>query len=476
MSALRHQSARPPAAATARVVLVNPYELGRQPFALAEPAAWLRRAGFEVACIDLSRQRLEPEKLAGAALVGVYLGMHTATRIAVEALPKLRALAPHAHLAAYGLYAPMNATLLHTLGVATVFGGESEPDLLALAEALRDGRVPPAGGVRLDKIDFLVPDRSGLPPLERYAALVLPDGSTQVAGFTEGSRGCKHRCRHCPVVPVYDGRFRIVPIPVVIEDIRRQVAAGAAHISFGDPDFFNGPTHARRLVETLHREFPTLTYDVTVKIEHLVHHAELIPVLRETGCRFVTSAVESVDDRVLERLAKGHTAADFARAVALLRAAGVALAPTFVPFTPWTGLEGYVELLERLVELELVESVPPVQLSIRLLVPEGSRLLDLQDFRKRLGPFDPALLGYPWRHEDPRVDALQQQVQDLAADAEARALGRHAAFAAIRELAYTALGRTAPALPPGPIGTPAAHLSEAWYCCAEPTREQLQSF
>ena len=102
---------------------------------------------------------------------------------------------------------------------------------------------------------------------------------------------------------------------VVLADIRQQVAAGAEHITFGDPDFFNGPTHAMRIVEALHREWPAVTYDATIKIEHLLKHRDLLPRLRETGCLFVTSAVESVDDAVLAKLDKGHTRADFIEVV-----------------------------------------------------------------------------------------------------------------------------------------------------------------
>jgi radical SAM superfamily enzyme YgiQ (UPF0313 family) len=90
-----------------------------------------------------------------------------------------------------------------------------------------------------------------LPPLEKYAQLVLPGGARRTVGYTEASRGCKHLCRHCPVVPVYQGHFRIVQREVVMEDIRRQVAAGARHITFGDPDFFNGIGHAVELVRAL---------------------------------------------------------------------------------------------------------------------------------------------------------------------------------------------------------------------------------
>ena len=460
-----------------KVVLINPYEIGRQPFGLAEPAAWLKREGCEVHCLDLSLQKLEPEVLAGADLVALYVAMHTATRIAVAALVRIRELAPRAHLCVYGLYAPMNEELLRSLGVTTVLGGEVEPALVSLVQRLKRGDdVQSEPVVSLAKIDFLVPDRSGLPALSRYAHLLTPDGGSKVVGFAEASRGCKHLCRHCPVVPVYQGKFRILPVDVVMQDIRQQVAAGAQHIAFGDPDFLNGPTHAMKIVRALHAEFPQLGYDVTIKVQHLLAHAELLPLLKETGCLFITSAIESVDDTVLEALAKNHTNADFGKAVALTRAADIALAPTFVSFTPWTTLDGYLELLKRLVELELVESVPPIQLAIRLLVPQGSELLKLPGFMDFLGAFDPKLLGYPWQHPDARVDVLQRDIQAWVAEAEAANQPRHEIFARIWQLAHAAAGRAAPLLPAGRLGSVTARLSEPWYCCAEPTDQQLQSF
>jgi radical SAM superfamily enzyme YgiQ (UPF0313 family) len=431
-----------------------------------------------VSCFDLSLQKLDPEILQDAGLVAFYVGMHTATRIAVQALPRVKQLAPKAHLCVYGLYAPMNEALLRALGVGTVLGGEVEPALLALCRRLRingDPMTQCEPVISLAKVDFEVPDRSGLPKLSRYAHLVLPDGSTRIAGFAEGSRGCKHLCRHCPVVPVYQGKFRIVPAEVVMQDIRQQVEQGASHISFGDPDFFNGPTHGMRLARALHEAFPDVTFDATIKIQHLIDHAALLPELRRNGCLFITSAVEAVDDNILRLLDKNHSSRDFDRAAALTRAAGIALAPTFVAFTPWTTLAGYLAMLERLVELRLVESVPPVQLTIRLLVPEGSYLLQLPGFRETLMAFDPTLLGYPWVHSDPRVDRLQRDLQALVQRCEKELLARREVFAAVWRMAHEAAERSVPQLA-GDLGSPIPRLSEPWYCCAEPTHQQLQSF
>ncbi len=457
-----------------KVALINPYDLGRQPFALAEPAAWLRKMGYSVTCIELSQQRLDGESLAGANLVALFLGMHTATRIAMEALPRIRELTPNAHLCAYGLYAPVNAAYLRARGVHTILDGEPETELIKLARQLSGADKPREEAPAT--LRLIKPDRSGLPPLANYAHLKMPNGSRKVVGFTEATRGCKHLCRHCPVVPVFQGRFRAVPREVVLQDIRQQIAQGARHISFGDPDFLNGPTHAVRLTCALHAEFPQVTFDATIKIQHLLRYEHLLPDLKRTGLLFVTSAVESVDDRVLERLDKNHTRADFVRVVGILRELKIALSPTFIPFTPWTTLAGYIDMLALLAELELVENVASVQLGIRLLVPAGSYLLKLDGFRERLDAFDPAMLGYQWRHSDPKIDELQSAVMATIKDAERRTFGRAEVFDTLWRLAHATAGCHAPRLDIGRRRSAIPALSENWYCCAEPTDQQLQHF
>ncbi len=291
-------------------------------------------------------------------------------------------------------------------------------------------------------------------------------GERRLVGYTEATRGCKHRCRHCPIVPVYDGRFRVVEVDVVLADVATQVAAGARHITFGDPDFLNGPRHALAVVDGLHAAHPGVTYDVTIKIEHLLARPDLLPRLRDTGCLFVTSAVESFDDDVLARLEKRHTRRDVEQVVALCRDVGLTLVPTFVAFTPWTTRAQYADLLKGCVALDLVDAVAPVQLTIRLLVTEASRLLELPDLRRLVQPFDPVALVHPWTHPDPGMDALQSEVAAL--------VGRHAmqsrreVFHEIWRLAQHRLPGLLP-LTPFPPGTVPARadvpwLDEPWYC------------
>ena len=458
-----------------KVCLITTYELGHQPFGIASPARWLEDAGAEVTCIDLAVDCLNESAVRQAGLIAIYLPMHTATRLAAAALPKIRALNAGAHLAFYGLYATVNMAYLRELGGQTLLAGEVESSLVRLYQQLAQGAgTDGGGGIVLTKQRFRVPTRRGLPELSRYATLNMGDGHKKTVGYTEATRGCKHLCRHCPVVPVYQGRFFVVERDVVLADVRQQVDAGAQHVTFGDPDFFNGPGHAMRLAEAFHAEFPNVTYDATIKVEHLLAHRGKLRRLAETGCLFVTTAVEEVDDAVLAKLEKGHTRADFVEAVEAARAAGLTLSPTFIPFHPWTTPAGFMDLLTLLAELDLIENVAPVQLSIRLLIPPGSRILELDEMSDYLGGFDAEKLSYAWTPADPHADHLQARVLEAVQRGEREGAGRRAIFQRVWELAHAACGRTAPALPPARADSrPVPAMSEPWYCCAEPTVEQL---
>lgn len=450
------------------VVLISTYELGHQPFGLASPAAWLKAAGATVTCFDLAVSHLDRDVIADAELIAFYVPMHTATRIAGQFIPRVRSINPDAHVCAYGLYAPLNADYLRGLGVTTILGGEFEAGLTALYRQLSAGTALTEAAslpqISLARLDFITPDRAGLPHLSKYAYLDRVDGCKKVAGYTETTRGCKHLCRHCPIVPVYNGQFRVVPFDVVIDDLEQQMEAGAGHITFGDPDFFNGPGHTIPIVEKYHQLWPSGTYDVTIKIEHLLKYARWLPVLRETGCLFITSAVEAVDDGILEVFDKRHTRADFVKAAALLKDNGLAFNPTFVAFNPWISLAGYRDLLHTLAELDLIDHVAPVQYAIRLLIPAGSKLLDRSDVQQRIGPFDQAALVYPWAHPDPRVDDLYEAVLADVTDAQAAGLSRGEIFDRVWAITARALNDPRPSPRPDRASTPIPHLSESWYC------------
>jgi hypothetical protein len=319
----------------------------------------------------------------------------------------------------------------------------------------------------LGRLEFPVPARDLLPPLDRYARLAVGDEERAV-GYVEASHGCAHRCRHCPVPVVYDGRIRIVAVADVLRDVDRLVEAGARHIDFGDPDFLNGAQHSLRVVREMHARHPELTFDCTVKVEHILRYETMWEELAASGCVFVVSAFESTDDATLARLDKGHTVADASRAVALLREHGVEIRPSFLPFTPWTTLAQVRDLLDFVADHDLVENVDPVQYTIRLLLPPGSLLLDDPDVAAAIHGYDAERLSYVWRSPDPAVDPLHATVAAVVERSVADGEPIATTYARVRD----AVGA-----PPRDVccGTGAARprLTEAWFCCAEPTEGQF---
>jgi hypothetical protein len=462
-----------------QILLLACYELGHQPLSLAWPTAVLREAGFTVTAVDLSVSPFPQQAAETADLIAMAVPMHTALRLGVAAARQARQANSDAHLCFYGLYAWLNADYLLAEAADSVIAGEYEAPLLELAQRLASGE--PVEGItavsttsrratpNLARLDFPQPDRQTLPGLDQYARY-MSNGEAHLAGYVESSRGCLHTCRHCPVVPVYNGRFFIIPQETVLADIRQQVAAGARHISFGDPDFLNGPGHALNVCRALHREFPHLTFDFTTKVEHILEKQALFPELAALGCSFVISAFESVSNEVLAHLDKGHGVADMEKALAIVAQAGIAIQPTWVAFTPWTSLDDYLDLLTWIRRHDLIQHVPAVQLAVRLLIPPHSALLENGHFDRLsagrapdwLGVLDAANFTYTWSHPDPRMDRLHQEVTQLAQSGNGDA---YTTFAAIERAAYALAQRPQPQWEkPLFPDLPPPRLSEDWFC------------
>lgn len=459
-----------------KVLLLSLYDLGRQPFGLSSLAAWLRKRSAEVSMIDLAVEDFDVSQATEVGLVGIHLPMHTATKLALEVIGRLKSAGIGAPICCFGLYTPMNEAFLREKGVSYTFGGEFESEISDLYDHLSQKtgvadrhRTKSIPELQVPKLIFIVPDRRGLPPLDKYSKLITAEGLQVLSGHTEASRGCKHLCRHCPIVPVYEGAFRIIDREVVLADIAQQVEAGAKHISFGDPDFFNGITHSLKIIERFHDLYPRLTYDVTIKVEHLLKHKSKIEVLKDSGCLFITTAAESLDDEVLRILDKGHTRQDFLEIVQICRDVGIHLSPTFVPFTPWTTRSAYLDLLKTLEDVDLVESVSPIQFAIRLLLPAGSRLMELDETKEFVTGFNSEGLAFAWNHPDSAMDELHQAIQAIVQTGEAQNKARRAIFEEIWDL--TSAG--SPALwnrrpDTGVHAAQVPRMTEQWYCCAEP--------
>ena len=436
------------------VLLISCYELGHQPIGLTRPLRALEAAGFAPDVIDIAVEPLDLEKVARARFIGISVPMHTALRLGVHLLHRIREINPDVVICMYGLYAQLNADYLLSHGVDFCISGEASTQLIALVESLvreEQTETPEAG--------FPIAE---LPPLEMYAQFE-DNGEVRTVGYTETTHGCKHLCTHCPIPPVYEGRFFAVQRDTVLAEIHEQVVEGATHITFGDPDFLNGPTHGLRILRAMHEAFPSLTFDFTTKIEHILKNRELFPEFAQLGCRFVISAVESLGEQVLTILEKQHTRADVAEALDIVHGSGIALRPTWVPFTPWTTLDDYLEILQFVDTHRLVYHVDPVQYAVRLLIPPGSYLLDRPETKKLSLTLDEAAFSYTWAHPDPRMDELHKTINALVENDARAGIGALDTFYRIWTLAADMRGQT----PPKQIKEAhqlAPRITEAWFC------------
>jgi radical SAM superfamily enzyme YgiQ (UPF0313 family) len=452
-----------------KVLLVSTYELGRQPVHLASPAAALVDAGFEVVTVDLAVEEWDPSILEGLGGVAFSVPMHTAMRLAISLAETLRELRPEMPLAFYGLYASVGSGQVLGRLADTIIVGEYEPELVEWARGLDAGHVAVTGITEhLGKSKFLTPIRSILPGHDNYARLEW-EGVARLAGAVEASHGCRHRCRHCPIPVVYDGRMRVVGRETVLADIAQLANEGVEHVTFGDPDFLNAPRYSLDLLREAHAAHPNLTFDVTVKVEHILAHESIWGEMASLGVLFVVSAFETVDDATLAILDKNHTVPDMTRAVAILRAAGIHIRPTWLPFLPWTSPDQLGDLVAFLDENRLWSATDPVQLAIKLLIPEGSLLESHPAVVPYLGGYDAASLTWTWRFEHAATKRLQEELDAIAAegsDCDAEAADT---LAAMRARIAVAAGLE---LTEMPVSAPTPRLSESWFCCAEPTAAQ----
>ena len=282
-------------------------------------------------CVDTSRDAARPTSRSRAAsLVAFYLPMHTATRLAGAAHRSRRARESVGQACAYGLYAPLNASWLRERGVDDVLGPEAEADLVA------------SGDSRSPELQVPNPKSTAVPAQPRHSATAVhPARSLGASAARSATRRCRCRTarRASSAAPT---RRAAASTSAGTARSCRSIAARSASCRSTSCWRTSGAGGGRRAAHLVRRpgllqrpdarapdrravrgrSFPGVTYDVTIKIEHLLKHADLLPLLRDTGCLFITSAVESIDDDVLAKLRKGHTRADFVEAVELCRDGG----------------------------------------------------------------------------------------------------------------------------------------------------------
>tara|TARA_B100000945_G_scaffold321601_1_gene337442 strand:+ start:2957 stop:4360 length:1404 start_codon:yes stop_codon:yes gene_type:complete len=463
-----------------KVLLISCYELGHQPFSLASPLKFMSDEGILVDTVDMAVEDISNyyDQLQSTVLIFVSVSMHNALRKGVRVSQKIRTINDRVHLCFYGDYAGLNAEyLLSNNHADSIIYGEFEISMVKLARLILnetyDYKNPPEGISTscfkskpvLQRMPFLVPEREKLPDYSNYSHFRDEHGKLHLAGSTETTRGCKYECLHCPITSVYHGKFFVIPEDVVLSDIRNQVEKGVRHISFMDPDFLNGPSHSMKIVRSLNNEFPEITFDFTARISHLLKYKDYLIEIKNSGCAFVVSALELLNDGILDLLDKGHTRLDIERTTKMFQEIDLVWRPSLLPFTPWTSIDDFLDLLDFVRRNDLINNIDPVQFSLRLLIPPNSVFYKSYSQASWMSNLDASNFTYIWHHPDLNMEILWSGINDLVRESYKLDSSYYDTFIEIEKFAYELAGKDmsfskfVTQRRPIPAG-----LTDSWFC------------
>ena len=436
-----------------KILLLSFYDLGKQPKIISELYKKLDNGSNQIDIVDYS---IEEKNLTldNYDVLGIYASMHTASVLAEQYLRDRKL--PN-KLFVFGLYAKVFSEMFSNFQSIHSFDSDE-------LESLLEVQLNPNYSFK-----HSVPDRTILPSITDYSHIV--DGSNNlIAGSVETTYGCKHECTHCPVPIEFKGMFKTFGTEKIITDVTNQVEEGAKHISFNDPDFFNGPKHALKILQLLNEKHPSITYDSTIKVEHILKYPDYFQELKNLNMLFVISAFETTNDHVLNILQKNHSFNDLNKAVELSLENKIDIRPTWMPFSPWTEQNDLISIIKLIENYKLRETVDPIQLTIKLLVPKNSLILKRPEMKEYLLDYDPSSFSYAWKYKFPNIDNIQNELFTYVLQHESE--NEYAQYLGLVDILESHTNETllnsekySQRIVP--------KLSETWFCCAEPNKIQL---
>ena len=436
-----------------KILLLSFYDLGKQPKIISELYEKLDNGSNQIDIVDYSIEEKDLT-LDNYDVLGIYASMHTASVLAEQYLRDRKL--PN-KLFVFGLYANVFSEMFSDFQSIHSFDSDELESLLQV-------QLNPNYSFK-----HTVPDRTILPSITDYSHIV--DGSNNlIAGSVETTYGCKHECTHCPVPIEFKGIFKTFGTEKIITDVTNQVEEGAKHISFNDPDFFNGPKHALKILQLLNEKHPSITYDSTIKVEHILKYPDYFQELKNLNMLFVISAFETTNDHVLNILQKNHSSNDLNKAVELSLENNIDIRPTWMPFSPWTEQNDLISIIKLIENYKLRETVDPIQLTIKLLIPKNSLILKRPEMEEYLLNYDPASFSYAWKYKFPTIDNIQNELFTYVLQHESE--NEYTQYLGLVDILESHTGETL--LNPEKYNQRIVpKLSETWFCCAEPNKIQL---
>lgn len=402
------------------ILLISNFEGGFQPLTIASAAGFLNKNGFSYDVLDTYVEGIKEEKLLGKKLIAISIPLFDSVNAAIEMTKIIREVNPTAHVTYFGQHATINYKHFTDNYSDSCICGEWEYPLFLLAKNIIHAEVVELEGVYtkvmaqrnislhpyMGRKHIVIPDRSQLPDIKKYPQKQVNNllGYEATVGNTDIARGCHHKCLYCSVFAAYDGKVIMINEEVILNDVHNMVKAGITHLTFTDADFFNSKVHGIRLLKKLHELYPTLTYDFTTRIDHVLENKEKLKEMKQLNVKFITSALEFPNEEVLDAVAKNTKVADIEEAIQFLREIDIKLNPTFIMFNPWTSYEDISIFRDFIEKNNLSELVDPIQYETRLYLYKGSPLLHSPSIKKlELTEYE---FYYEWKHPDERLDEL----------------------------------------------------------------------
>jgi hypothetical protein len=132
---------------------------------------------------------------------------------------------------------------------------------------------------------------------------------------------------------------------------------------------------------------------------------------------------------------------------------------------PWTTPDDVADIFAFIDEHHLADATDPVQMSIKLLMPRGSLLVERPELTPHLTGYEGEALTWRWEFANPETEILHKHLEAIAASGSDRGQETVVTLDEMRAAVAHATGRT---MPPLEIGSAAPRLTESWFCCAEP--------
>jgi radical SAM superfamily enzyme YgiQ (UPF0313 family) len=322
-----------------KIVLIRPpgndlFRWKSPPLGITSIAGHLRASGLagdvDISILDFFPTTISNEDALAQisrhrpSIVGISF-LTAQAEIAYEFAEALRVV-PDVLTVAGGIHPTVCPEEVRDAGFDVVVSGEGE---VAFDEIVRQRIRGELGkGYREIRRHALTP--SGEIPTPAWDLLDLSLGYNESIGLSDdlavplmAARGCAFDCSFCASKSIWQGKIRWRAPAVVVDEITTLMRDHGIHsFHFYDDDFLINKRYAIKLLDALEALPHQIRWTALATVRSICQHQELLPRLKQLGCRGFDVGVETADASVLEAVNKRQKPSDSARALAILKAHG----------------------------------------------------------------------------------------------------------------------------------------------------------